>query len=296
MDGFYTTNGNVAMGYYESSDLPYYYSLLPSVTLCANYFCGVLSDTYPNRLVLYSGTTGGNTSNKITAGTLDYPCILDLLQSNNVSFKNYNFYCVDNYSVLALFKNWAQGGASNQLNQSMAQFFSDCTDNTLPQVAFITESTPYDEHPPANIHTGQSMIQSIVQAVQGTPAWASTALLLTYDEGGGFFDHISPPRLDAYGPGIRVPDAGGLPLRQKGLRRHHGLRPQLGIEVHRVCVRPADARFGQSRVRHQHADDEQRWRRGAVPAARWECRSQRLDAMLQLRLSGRRPVSLSRPE
>jgi phospholipase C len=98
IDGFYTTNGINALGYYEAPDLPYYYSLLPAYALCANYFCGVLADTFPNRLVLYSGT--------------------------------------------ALFQNWATGGPHNVLNQSQAQFFSDCTDNTLPQVAFITEAAP----------------------------------------------------------------------------------------------------------------------------------------------------------
>ena len=202
---FTQTNGNVAMGFYNGADLPYYYSLLPNSVLCANYFCGVLADTYPNRLVLYSGTSGGNTSNNIANGTLDFPCILDLLSSHGVTFKNYNFHCPNNYSVLALFKNWAQGGPSNELNQTMPQFFADCTNNTLPQVSFITEAPPYDEHPPANIQTGQSMMQSIVQAVQSSPAWPSTAILITYDEGGGFFDHVPPPQIDAYGSGVRVP-------------------------------------------------------------------------------------------
>ena len=205
MDGFYTTNGRNALGYFEAADLPYYYSLLPKYTLAANYFCGVLSETYPNRLVLYSGTSGGNTSNSINNGTLDYPCILDLLKSNSITFKNYNFHCPSNYSILALFKNWAAGGANNELNQSITQFMSDCTDNTLPQVSFITEAPPYDEHPPASIHTGETMIESIISAVQKSAAWASTAIFVTYDEGGGFFDHIAPPQIDAYGPGIRVP-------------------------------------------------------------------------------------------
>jgi hypothetical protein len=89
MDGFYTTNGKTARGYYKSPDLPYYYSLFPQFTLCANYFCGALSETYPNRLVLYSGTSGGNTSNN---GTLNYPCVLDLLSGNGITFKNYNFH------------------------------------------------------------------------------------------------------------------------------------------------------------------------------------------------------------
>jgi phospholipase C len=179
--------------------------LLSSSTLCANYFCGVLGPTYPNRLVLYSGTSGGNTSNSISNGTLTYPCVLDLMQAHGVTFKNYNFHCSSNYSILALFKNWATGGANNELNQSMSQFFTDCTNDTLPQVSFITEAPPYDEHPAADVQTGMGMIQSIVQAVQASPAWASTAILITWDEGGGYFDHVAAKQLDAYGPGVRVP-------------------------------------------------------------------------------------------
>jgi phospholipase C len=205
MNGFDTTNGKNALGYFAAADLPYYYSLLPNNTLCANYFCGVLSETYPNRLVLYSGTSGGNTSNSISNGSLNYPCILDLLKSHSITFKNYNFHCPSNYSILALFKNWATGGANNELNQSITQFMADCTNNTLPQVSFITEAPPYDEHPPASIHTGETMIESIISAVQKSAAWSSTAIFVTYDEGGGFFDHIAPPQLDAYGPGMRVP-------------------------------------------------------------------------------------------
>ncbi|HUB40938.1 MAG TPA: alkaline phosphatase family protein [Streptosporangiaceae bacterium] len=205
MDGFYTTDGTAAIGYYEAADLPYYYSLLPDYTLCANYFCGMLTDTYPNRLVLYSGTSGGNTSNGIDNGALTYPNILDLMTSGGITFKNYNFNCPGNYSILALFRNWATGGPNNVLNQTMEQFFTDCTNNTLAQVSFITEAPPYDEHPVANIQTGMQMIESIVQAVQQSEAWSSTAILITYDEAGGFFDHVAPKQLDAYGPGIRVP-------------------------------------------------------------------------------------------
>jgi hypothetical protein len=86
-----------------------HYSLFPQSTLCANYFCGVLSETYPNRLVLYSGTSGGNTSNDINNGTLSYPCVLDLLSGHGITVKNYNFHCPSNYSILALFKKWATG-------------------------------------------------------------------------------------------------------------------------------------------------------------------------------------------
>ena len=176
----------------------------------------MLSETYPNRPVLYSGTSGGNTSNDIRNGTLNYPCVLDQLSAHGITFKNYNFHCPSNYSILALFKKWATGGPNNELNRSQAQFFSDCTNNTLPQVSFITEAPPYDEHPPANNQIGMNMIKSIITAVQASKAWASTAILVTYDEGGGFFDHKPPRQLDAYGPGIRVPMMIVSPFAKKG--------------------------------------------------------------------------------
>jgi phospholipase C len=216
MDGFYENDGRDAMGYYEESDLTYYYSLANDYTLCANYFCGQLGETYPNRLYAYSATCGGNCSNDINNGTLDYPCILDLLSEHSITFKNYNFHCPDNYSILALFKKWATGGPNNELNQTITDFMNACKNNTLPQVSFITEQPPFDEHPVANIHTGQTMIKSIVEAVQASKAWATTAILITYDEGGGFFDHIAPKQLDAYGPGIRVPMLVVSPYAKKG--------------------------------------------------------------------------------
>jgi phospholipase C len=209
MNGWYAANGIDALGYYDSSDLAYYYSLLPQYTLCCNYFCGMLSDTQPNRMILYSGTSGGNCCDCIeTNGTLDsstYPCILDLLQQYGVTFANYNFGVPDNYSYLALWSNWATGGANNELNKSQDQFFTDCTDNTLAQVVFITNESPNDEHPPEDIQTGEGQMQQVIQAIQASPAWASSVILLTYDEGGGFFDHVAPTQLDGYGPGVRVP-------------------------------------------------------------------------------------------
>ncbi len=220
MDGWYAAGGIDTLGYYTSADLAYYYSLFPQYTLCANYCGGMLSDTQPNRMIYYSGTSGGNCCDCINSnGSLDsstYPNILDLLQMYGVTFKNYNFGVPDNYSYLALWSNWATGGANNELNQSQAQFFTDCTNNALPQVVFITNESPNDEHPPENIQTGEAQMQQIIQAVQASPAWASSAILLTWDEGGGFFDHIAPQQLDGYGPGVRVPMLIVSPFAKKG--------------------------------------------------------------------------------
>lgn len=91
MDGFYTTNGSTAIGYYDRRDLPFYYSLFEQFTLCANYFCSVLGPTYPNRYYQAAGTSGGITTNGVYGtGIFDHPMILDLLEDKGISWKVYD--------------------------------------------------------------------------------------------------------------------------------------------------------------------------------------------------------------
>ncbi len=206
MSGFVSNgNGRDAMGYFDAADLPYYYSLLAESTLCAEYFCGVLSETLPNRMVLYAGTSGGVTTDTAPPnGSLTWPCITHLLHAGGVSYRNYNFHCPDNYSYLCL---WRGNDGDARLNQTPAQFYADCRAGTLPNVVFVEKQYPYDEHPPASIRTGESMMQQIFRSIQAGPQWkrGEVAILHTYDEGGGFFDHRPPTELDAFGSGIRVP-------------------------------------------------------------------------------------------
>src|ERR1700687_6454887 len=91
MDGFFTNDGERALGYYTAAELPFYYDLLQTSTLCVNYFSSVLGPTYPNRFYLAAGTSGGVTTNGIYGyGVLDYPIILDLLEAAGVSWEGYN--------------------------------------------------------------------------------------------------------------------------------------------------------------------------------------------------------------
>jgi len=91
MDGFFTTDGNAAMGYYTAAELPFYYSLLDEFTLCGNYFCSLLGPTWPNRFYFAAGTSGGITTNGVWGfGVFDYPIILDLLDAAGVTWKVYN--------------------------------------------------------------------------------------------------------------------------------------------------------------------------------------------------------------
>jgi phospholipase C len=210
MDGFFTTDGRQAMGYYTEADLPYYYRLFQTSTLCVNYFCSMLGPTYPNRFYLVGGTSGGITTNGIYGyGVLDYPIILDLLEAAGVSWKVYNIGFDDvptGYSdnVFVFFKRWANDPRARAGRRA---YFRDLERGTLPQVSFVIPSYTrgWDEHPPADIQVGMRIQKHLIQALQESEHWASSAYILTYDENGGYFDHVAPPQVDAYGLGMRVP-------------------------------------------------------------------------------------------
>lgn len=219
MDGFVAANGPNSMGYHVAKDIPYYYSLIPEFTLCAEYHCGVLGPTYPNRLVLYSGTSGGYTDNSAALnGSVDektWPSITTLLKASSVTYANYNFYCPSDSSLFAL---WNNNYKQANMNRSRAQFMSDARNGTLPQVSFVTEAPPYDEHPGVGnlAHGEYAVSKAAIEAVKAGPLWDSTVILLTWDEGGGFFDHRAPKVIDHFGSGIRVPLFVVSPLARKG--------------------------------------------------------------------------------
>jgi len=210
MDGFYTTDGINCMGYYTQADLPFYYSLFQSSTLCANYFCSLMGPTWPNRFYLASGTSGGITTNGIWGyGVFDYPIILDLLEAAGVTWKVYNmsmdsvpFGNTDN--IFVFWKRWAH---DQRTRGSKGEYLEDLRQGRLPQVSFVIPSYAQglDEHPPADVSVGMALQQELITALMQSSAWSSSAYIVTYDEAGGYFDHAAPPQLDAFGLGIRVP-------------------------------------------------------------------------------------------
>jgi phospholipase C len=213
MDGFYTTGGNDAMGYYTRRELPFYYSLFGNSGLCANYFCSVLGPTWPNRFYLMSGTSGGITTNgRWGYGIFDssgWPIILDLLDEFDVSWKIYNIGSDDvpsgDSDNVAVF--WSRWAFDPRTIATKDDYLADCENDELPEVSWVIPSFSmgFDEHPPADISVGMGFQQEIITALRQSDAWKRSAFLLTYDEHGGFFDHVSPPQVDAYGLGIRVP-------------------------------------------------------------------------------------------
>jgi phospholipase C len=210
MDGFFTTDGINALGYYTATELPFYYSLLDEFTLCANYFCSLLGPTWPNRFYFAAGTSGGITTNGLWGyGIFNYPIILDLLDAAGVTWKVYNntFDSVSFGNTDNVFVFWKRYAHDNRTLGTAGDYYSDLKHGRLPQVSWIIPSynRGLDEHPPADVSVGMGIQQDLITALRQSSAWDSSAFLLTYDEHGGYFDHVPPPQLDAFGLGIRVP-------------------------------------------------------------------------------------------
>ncbi|HEV3228338.1 MAG TPA: alkaline phosphatase family protein, partial [Solirubrobacteraceae bacterium] len=205
-----TRDGVNTMGYYLRADLPFYHALADNFTICDGYFCSVLGPTDPNRLYSMTATLdpdgkhGGPSlqtlvSNRTqTFGKYNWPTYPEQLQAKGISWKIYgtpdgNFG--DN--VLAYFAAYQQNPqlAANAFAPTFpANFQADCAAGTLPQVSWVLASLVQSEHPPAAVTQGEVAASQILNALTSNPAvWAKTALFITYDENGGFFDHVPPP-------------------------------------------------------------------------------------------------------
>ncbi|HEY9086463.1 MAG TPA: alkaline phosphatase family protein [Candidatus Tyrphobacter sp.] len=107
--------------------------------------------------------------------------------------------------------------------RSVGAFYAAARNGTLPAVSWVAPSQPVSEHPPAAVSTGQSYVTSLIDAAMRGPDWNSTAIFLAWDDWGGFYDHVVPPRVDANGYGLRVPALVISPYARRGFIDHHTL-------------------------------------------------------------------------
>jgi phospholipase C len=182
------------MGFYDSGDLPFYYRLANTFGVGDRYFASVPGPTYPNRFYEMAGTSFGHIENDFPpAGGWPQPTIFGRLQQAGISWKVY-----DAQAATASF--FADVQAHMDQVQPISQYYADAAAGTLPQVTFIeptyigSVTEAGDEHPPANIQVGQQFTAKVVQALTSSPDWSSSAFILTYDEHGGYYDHVAPPK------------------------------------------------------------------------------------------------------
>ena len=215
----------ITMGYYQGSpardhsgDVDLYWALADNFTLCDNYFCSVIGGTDINRLYSMTGTAdpdcwdGGGQFFDTKTGTIQSPGAdlgtghkwkpyPELLTAAGVSWKVYgtpDAHLGDN--VLRYFPQYRPVGGNSTLatnafgsNTFPVDFAADALAGQLPQVAWVVGSLVDTEHAPAPVEWGQDDTQKVVTALLNSPQWPNTVLFLTYDENGGFFDHVPPP-------------------------------------------------------------------------------------------------------
>ncbi len=222
MDGFVRSAKNVeAMGYYTSETLPFAHSVASTFTLANRWFCSLPGPTYPNRRFLLAGTAYGGTVTKESA-VLESPpggTIFDLLSRHGISWADY-FTDIPGTLVIAsiLRKHWRH-------HRRMRKFFDDCAAGRLPAVSFVdpgagvlasfveTASTRLPvlrqelegiqarlqraaqagtEESPQDMYYGEVWAHRVLEAILRSPAWPRTLLIYTYDEHGGYYDHVPP--------------------------------------------------------------------------------------------------------
>jgi phospholipase C len=107
--------------------------------------------------------------------------------------------------------------------QTTRDFFGAAKAGALPAVSWVIPSDEVSEHPPASIKVGESYVTAVVNALMQGPDWASTAVFVTWDDWGGFYDHVVPPRVDRNGYGLRVPGLAISPYARQGFIDHQVL-------------------------------------------------------------------------
>jgi len=194
MDGFLldTANDSYCIGYYGPKDIPFYSALALNYTTCANYFVSILGPTFPNRMFIHAAQTD-RLDDSLSLTSL--PTIWDSLDAARVS----HAYYFNNVPFLGL---W--GAKYLGITRTYGQFLADAAAGTLPAVAFLDprytvldDGTGNDDHPHADIREGDKFLYNVFHAVSKGPNWSTTVLIVNFDEWGGFFEHIPPPRAQA---------------------------------------------------------------------------------------------------
>ena len=243
------------MGYWTGEDLPFYYSMARQFPIGDRYFCSVMAQTYPNRRFLIAATALGDVATNATGiSVTDAPngTIFDRLDRHGISWKDY----YPDLPTVALFLPEWNDNKPTARSSHFEQFFIDAAAGNLPAFSLVDPYTNFSEEG-NDISIGEAYAVGVHHAVLHAPAWEKTALIWTYDEHGGWYDHVPPApavRPDNVPPEItvpprparllrlhRVPGAGGrgLGLGQAGPRLPRGARPHLHPQADRDEVEPA---------------------------------------------------------
>ena len=292
-----------AMSYWTGEDLPFYHGLARTFPLADRWFSSCLGPTFPNRRFLLAGTANG-LMDDLPVNLLDRPktgTIMDMLTRHKISWVNYRPASSDQ-SEFRRFMEYRRRRTRHHLTslgrslrnpgyvferdlqftaaiyplgmtgymahvRSTEQFFADADSGNLPSFCIVDpDFRSFSEESPQDIRKGESFAAEVINRVMHGPAWADTLLIWTYDEHGGYYDHVAPP---AAVPPDDVPG-------RSRVAHPSPLRSLLKVLVPQLCPACRAARRGPEGLRHLR-----------VPGARGD--------RVALRAAGLRPVGRIRP-
>lgn len=225
-------DGALAMGHYDDRDLPYYWNLADEFVLFDRFFSSAHAGSIWNRTFWVAGQAAGEEHRIPKEGFGDMLTIFDRLEEKGVSWKFYvnnynpqlNYRMLRNSPFLHPQVQWVPLLSMDRFIDDpelsshivdMSEYFKDLNRGTLPAVSYML-ALGATEHPPAQPEPGQRFVRKTLQALIQSKAWSSSAFMLTYDDWGGWYDHVPPPQVDEYGYGFRVPALLVSPYAKRG--------------------------------------------------------------------------------
>ena len=201
--GLYDTQGIRAMGYYDGADLPYYYFMASNFATSDRWFSPVMAETPPNRLYLLAATSAGHVY-PLPSGSpaLKNKTIFQLLDEHGISWKVYVTDPSPSPVAASEMSMFAFSFSHRGNFVPVSEYFSDLANGTLPAVAMIDPGflSGRDEHPVGSDYgppggspqLGAKYVASLINALMKSSSWKNSVFILTYDEYGGFYDHVPP--------------------------------------------------------------------------------------------------------
>ena len=185
-----TTDSDTPMGYFTPDQFPVTYAIAKNYPISDRHFCSMLGQTLPNRRYYFSATSSGYVNDDDGSLLVDAAngTIFNRLDAGKVAWRLYT----DGTPTPDYFPSFRSAEQANC--SGLNQFFGDAKAGTLKTVTYVEANGNYQsEENPQDVAYGENFIQSVVGACQDSPQWSKLALFITYDEHGGYYDHVPPP-------------------------------------------------------------------------------------------------------
>jgi phospholipase C len=223
MDGFVKSEkSNMTMGYFNPKLIPYFWDYASQYVLMDNYFTSVLGPSLPNHIYMLAGQSGGLMVNNSTF-KFNFPTIVDNLDAVHVSWVYYagGHITTNGWNPLPSSPSYVKSHPNQSGLKESTDLQFDLAKPNFPSVAWIMPTTDQiSEHPPYNITAGQLNVVDQINMIMKSQYWSSSAIILTWDDYGGWYDHVAPPQVDQYGLGFRVPTLIISPFAKHGFVDH----------------------------------------------------------------------------